>query len=140
MASRHSRVLEVDGVCYRWSVTGSGEVGISGAVSWVLISIRGREDAHTIAVADDGAVTVTAEGARGTTGKVRGLRVAAFGPGLTAIVLAVVALAGGLSRLSLVLCLVVLDVAFAVVLLDIRRYGIGRVVPDTRGLGTARRA
>jgi hypothetical protein len=105
----------------------------------VLISIRGREDAHTIAIASDGAVTVTAEGAGTTSGSVRGLRVAAFGAGAIAILLSVVTLAGGLPRLTLVLWLVVLDVAFAVVVLDIRRYGIGRVVPDTRGLGTGGR-
>jgi hypothetical protein len=65
--------------------------------------------------------------------------VAALGLGLMAIVLAVVTLAGGLPRLTLVPWLVLLDVAFAIVVLDIRRYGIGRVVPDTRGPGTTRR-
>jgi len=105
---------------------------------WVLISIRPPEDAHTITIAEDGAATVTTEGVRATTGRVRGIRVAGFGLGAIAIVLAIVTLAGGLPRLTLVLWLVLLDLAFAVVVLDIRRHGIGRVVPDTRRLGTGR--
>lgn len=47
---------------------------------WVLISIGGREDAHTITIADDGAATVTADGARTTTGGVRGIRGGGFRP------------------------------------------------------------
>lgn len=104
-------------------------------VPWLLLTFRGGEDAHTITVAGDGATTVTRQGARVTTGRVRGIRVAGSALGLVSVVLSVVTLAGGLPRLTLLLWLVLLDVAFAVVLLDIRRYGVGHVVPDVRPRG-----